>query len=248
MNHLIGIYLIRNKINEKVYVGSSVNVESRLKHHQRSLMKGVHNNSKLQNAFNKYEFKNFSFVWIENVNDLKKLIRREQYWIDHLDSVSNGYNIRPKAGHTFDQIPWNKGRSIRKGYHLSEETKRKISMANKGKKRTLEQRKRISEGYKYHSNSEAITGRKLSKKHRRAISQSGIGRKVSEETKRKIGESNKKALLGNIPWNKGLKNCQVAWNKGLKGIVKFSEETKKKQSESARKAWKKRRRRGGVKF
>lgn len=43
----------------------------------------------------------------------------------------------------------------------------------------------------------------------------------------------------NEPWNKGLKGVQTAWNKGLKGykIKAHSEETKRTQSESIKKAY-----------
>lgn len=39
-----------------------------------------------------------------------------------------------------------------------------------------------------------------------------FGKRQSEETKRKISEAKK----GRIPWNKGKKGLQVAWNKGKK--------------------------------
>lgn len=65
---------------------------------------------------------------------------------------------------------------------LSKETKKKISLANTGKKRSKEARKKVSDARK---------GRPLSEKNRENISKSMKGHKCSEETKRKIAESHK---------------------------------------------------------
>ncbi len=45
-----GIYLIRNKINNKVYIGLSVNIEERWQHH-RSLYLKKNNNKEKINLF-----------------------------------------------------------------------------------------------------------------------------------------------------------------------------------------------------
>jgi len=47
---------------------------------------------------------------------------------------------------------------------------------------------------------------------RKQMSKIHSGKIVSEETRKKKSQSSK----GQIPWNKGKKNVQVAWNKGLK--------------------------------
>ena len=64
-------------------------------------------------------------------------------------------------------IPWNKGISGYKTQPASEERKRKISMANKGKKRTPEQIQRIKN---------AVQGKTLSKEHRKKLSLGMIGK------------------------------------------------------------------------
>jgi 5-methylcytosine-specific restriction endonuclease McrA len=57
-----------------------------------------------------------------------------------------------------------------------------------------------------------------------------IGRPCSEETKKKIGLANSVSLIGNIPWNKGVKiqtnsgrthfiKGHVSWSVGTKGVV-----------------------------
>ena len=130
-----GIYQIRNLINDKIYIGSTENLLIRKKHHFYTLKKLIHRNNKLQNSYNKYGEQNFIFEIIEFVEDKNKLLEIEQYWINKLNIVEKGYNIQPIAGkiHITDEIrkkmsgkiPWNKGKK------LTEEHKRKVSIATK---------------------------------------------------------------------------------------------------------------------
>ncbi len=58
---LVGIYVIMNCSNLKIYVGQSTNVEDRIAHHKSSLKHNRHENSHLQRAWNKYGASNFKF-------------------------------------------------------------------------------------------------------------------------------------------------------------------------------------------
>ena len=83
------IYIIKNKVNNKVYVGQSLNAEQRFK----SRCKGDYDNSLVDKAIQKYGKDNFWFEilesQVENYND------REKYWIRRLKSLSpNGYNLQ----------------------------------------------------------------------------------------------------------------------------------------------------------
>lgn len=49
-----GVYEIRNTLNNKVYVGSSINTSRRLKDHARKLAKGGHESQHLQASWNKH--------------------------------------------------------------------------------------------------------------------------------------------------------------------------------------------------
>lgn len=60
-NQLSGIYRILNKINGNCYIGSSLNVEKRYKHHLSTLRHNSSRYSILQKAFNKYGEDNFEF-------------------------------------------------------------------------------------------------------------------------------------------------------------------------------------------
>ena len=48
-----GVYMIENRSNKKVYIGSSANIERRLLDHRRALRKGMHTNKALQEDFNR---------------------------------------------------------------------------------------------------------------------------------------------------------------------------------------------------
>ena len=111
-----GIYQIRNLINGKIYIGSSVNMKARKRQHFQKLKQQKHRNPKLQNAYNKYGKANLVFEVVEIVLDKTILIEREQYYIDTLNVVNEGYNICPTAGNTL-------------GVKLSEEARHNIGKA-----------------------------------------------------------------------------------------------------------------------
>lgn len=84
----IGIYKITNKINQKHYIGQSVNIENRWNKHKSDMYKKSY---PLYLAFNKYGIENFSFEIIlectkEELND------KEVEYIEKYDSFYNGYN------------------------------------------------------------------------------------------------------------------------------------------------------------
>ena len=89
---MIGIYSITNLVNNKVYVGSSTNINHRFITHKSRLRNNIHCNKHLQNAWNKYGEENFKFEVIEECEE-DKLTEREQYWIDFYGGMncSNNY-------------------------------------------------------------------------------------------------------------------------------------------------------------
>lgn len=94
-----GIYKITNKINNKVYIGQSVNIEERWDYHK--AVCHWDNQSALYRAFKKYGIKNFDFQVIEKVPPIKEqLNEREIYWIKYYDACKNGYNLT-KGGNSF---------------------------------------------------------------------------------------------------------------------------------------------------
>lgn len=95
---IIGIYKIKNLINNKVYIGSSISIMERFSTHKRSLIKNIHFNKHLQSSFNKYGISNFKFEILEDLKFIdKNLLReREEFNIKFYKSNNNeyGYNKR----------------------------------------------------------------------------------------------------------------------------------------------------------
>lgn len=90
-----GIYKITNLTNNKVYIGQSVNIKERFRHHRRAIfdINSPSYNYPLYKAIRKYGLDNFEFSIIENVEQLY-LNDREKYWINyyHSNNRSFGYN------------------------------------------------------------------------------------------------------------------------------------------------------------
>lgn len=108
MDNTCGVYKIYNKINNKIYIGSSKNIERRIYTHFWHLKNGDHVNCHLQYAYNKYGEDNFGWEIVCSCSESEQF-EKEQFYID---SLSPEYNIKPTADGTD---------------HFSEETKRKMS-------------------------------------------------------------------------------------------------------------------------
>ena len=196
-----GIYMIQNKVNGKIYIGQSVNIEKRWKNHKSELRGNHHDNEHLQHAWNKYGEDNFEFTVICECDE-NQLNAREEYYIFELMSYDRrvGYNRTYGGGSGLPTEETRQKRSeIQKIRMSNPEIRKKISEALKGEKNpnygrtgekhplygthlSEEQRKRISEANK--GENHPMYGRtgKLSPNY---------GKLRSEETKRKISEAKK---------------------------------------------------------
>lgn len=97
----MGVYQIRNIIDNKVYIGSSYDIASRWTEHQRDLRKNEHKNLHLQNAYNKYGVQNFVYEMLEIIDsgNTEEQFSREQYWINSKGACNKekGYNIQSEV-------------------------------------------------------------------------------------------------------------------------------------------------------
>ena len=221
-----GVYQILNTANNKCYVGSAVYIIERWRVHRCKIQDSSHS-KKLQNAINKYGADKFVFKVLEYCSP-EDLTRREQYWIDTLDSFKNGYNTRRYAENNLGS----------KRGPPSEETRKKLSIASTGKVCSEETKKKISAARK---------GGVVSKEQRKKLRGYGIGntwnvgRAHSEEARKKMSEAGKRKIFT----EKHLQNMRVALSKTHKGNTynkgkTLSEETRKKMSDSHKIRWAKR--------
>lgn len=84
-----GVYCISCKANGKQYVGCSKRMIGRLKTHFADLKRGLHSNSHLQSAWDKYGASNFYVFVIQYTDRIKDV---EVKWIARFDSYYNGFN------------------------------------------------------------------------------------------------------------------------------------------------------------
>ena len=123
-----GIYSITNKINHKIYYGSSKGCEMRIRRHKSYLNRNIHSNPHLQSSWNKYGSDAFVFEIVEEIEP-ERLIEVEQQYLDWcklfpLWSYNMSYNA--ECGQK-GRIAWNKGISA------SEIQKQKQSISMTGK-------------------------------------------------------------------------------------------------------------------
>lgn len=147
------IYIIRNRINEKVYIGQSVNAAERfIKHCKPSAAK---DNSLIDKAIQKYGADNFWFEILEH--DVEPYNDREKFWIETYNSIApNGYNLlrggnEPPVHYALDH-PNSSFDGIEEVHQIKEELKNtrlsfsEIAKTHNTSKRTI---MRINQGLHY---------------------------------------------------------------------------------------------------
>ncbi len=125
-----GVYLIKNLLNGKVYVGSSVDLQQRWRSHRGELREGTHWNKHLQSAWNKYGEESFAFIVVVRCSPWL-CMDWEQLYIDELNAVDSryGYNINRMSNsslgfkHSEEQRA-KRGELMRRRYEDPEERKR----------------------------------------------------------------------------------------------------------------------------
>lgn len=150
---MIGVYLIKCKSENKVYIGQSINIKKRYVGHLSNLRNHKHPNIYLQTDFNKYGEEDFSCEVLCELNSedftRKKLYELEIFYISLYDSTNRlkGYNIE-SGGNSYGRAAKETCEKIRQ-YHLgtkhSKETREKLSKIRKGKPSHLKGRKQTKE-------------------------------------------------------------------------------------------------------
>ena len=187
------IYCATNKVNGKRYVGQTISsLNIRKSHHIWSGMNNKHNNYFL-NAVKKYGADGFFWDILEENIKILDLNNKEKYYILKCSSFGNGYNS-------------NEGGDVR---FSSEETKRKISIANIGKKLSEECKNKIRKGN---------LGKKHTKEAKRKISLSNTGDKNHFKGKHHTDESKIKNAVGNH--KRGVLSSNSSGFKGVHSVGK----------------------------
>lgn len=179
------IYVRTNKFNGKKYVGKAVDIKQReytwntISHHYAGKV--------IDAARAKYGIDNFDFEILKECED-KELNQWETYYIKELNTkVPYGYNLTDGGDGTL-------------GFSLSEETRKKLSEAHKGKKLSQETKNKMSISKKGEKNN--FYGKRHTEESIEKMSESHKGKQTwmkgkhhTEETKKKMSEIHSKAVL-----------------------------------------------------
>ena len=104
---MIGIYKITNTKNGKVYIGQSVNIDSRFKQHKKALRDNNHINYRLQDDWNVYGEAVFAFEVLQKCRSIY-LDEIEKRTISEYGSTdpTKGYNLSEGVGRSADSPPY----------------------------------------------------------------------------------------------------------------------------------------------
>ena len=194
-------------MNGKVYVGQTKDVCKRKLGHLYSARVG--NKRPLYSAIRKHGWDNFTLEILEEC-PVVSVNAREVHWINTYDSLDplKGYNLA-------------RGGNCPAGYVLSAEHKRKLSLLHKGRKRSPEHCKKISERAMGNSHRLGKTLTEEQKQHQSAIKNELYASEEGTRIRQKIS----KTLTGRTLTEEHKKNV------GLAGIgKKRSDETRQKMS------------------
>lgn len=181
--HINCIYMYVNKINNKKYVGQTVNLKERHRRHIKD------NKTVFDRAINKYGIENFYvYVLHDNINSIEERNTLEEFYVKKYNTLINegyGYNIQ-KGGNNceMNELTKKKLSEGRKGKFKGEENpfygKSHTDEAKQIMKEAREKRKHIYQTEEFRQKiSEVTKGEK-----------NGMyGKTHSEETKQKISES-----------------------------------------------------------
>lgn len=191
------IYLITNRVNNKKYVGATINnPQERFWHHISMANSG--SDRPFYKSIRKYGKESFSLEILEKNSDTNYVfnVLEEKYIKKYKSHISeNGYNLtwggdgnngfKPSDA---TKLKISRALKGKKRKPLSEEHKRKISESQRGKTVVIseEQRKKISK---------TLTGRKngpMPDHIKQKIREANIGKTPSKEHRKKIGDKNRK--------------------------------------------------------
>lgn len=226
------IYILKNTINDKVYIGQTWQSLSK------RFGNGYYGCTHIRNAIKKYGKYVFYYEVLTTCETQEAADYWESYFISKYGSTNPeiGYNLNSggNSGGLLSEETKHKLSESKKGKytgeeshwfgkHHTEETKQKISKANKGKPGWSKGKSGPNAGK---------TMKKCSEETKRKISEANKGgntfggRTHTEETKRKISKANG----GKVPWTKG-KTWKLVDGKRVYSLIPQSENFFPKENE-----------------
>ena len=180
------IYRIRNVVNQKFYVGSTINMKERTRTHRNRLRRGRHHATHLQAAWNKYGEECFVFEVVEEVGSVDDLQRAEDVWL--VEHVGQPYCYNKSR---YSDTPM---RGIRKEDHPSygrPKAPEEIAAISAGVKKRYEDPDYVPRTGKRHTEE---TKAVISARVQAALAEGRSGKFIpSEETRKRMSQ----ALKGN---------------------------------------------------
>jgi len=226
------IYKIINLVNDKFYVGSTVNKKVRFRQHRKLLRGNRHHCKHLQAAWNKYGEEKFTFEVVEEVADEGNLQSVEDWWLkQHVGKpycYNSGYSSAAPWRNAPPHVTPNFGRPV------TEEQKSQISQTLKefyaadyfnhprvGKTHSAETKAKISAAKKLNPVA-PWAGKERSAETKAKISAAQLGkpkaagRKISAEGMEKIRAA---AEAGNYSHWQGRKHTEESKAKMSKEVI-----------------------------
>jgi len=181
------IYKVTNLINNKVYIGQTIKTLSQRKCDHAYRAKVNDKRTAFQIALLQHGVSAFQWDEIDTANSQDELDAKEKFWVAYFktNDPMYGYNSTDGGIKTVYSPEIRRKMSDAKtgkknpnfGKHLSDETRKKMSEIRKGKPKSDDHRRKISEANK---------GLKAGERH------PNFGKHHSEETRKKIGEANRR--------------------------------------------------------
>lgn len=214
-----GIYKIEHRDSGRCYIGSAIDIGRRVSHHRCLLKRGKHHSRFLQASWDKYGADSFTFSTV-CLYDEHLLLHVEQRFIDILSPEFNVFKFAVNSA---------------RGVKRSEETKKRMSEAQKGKPRwNDEQREQIRQKSKGNRNAVG-KGYMLTDEQRRVRAENArrtknaMGHVVSSEAKSKISASKAANPYTMTDGHRAAIKASAGW--------KHEESTLKRMSEIKRQWW-----------
>ncbi len=102
----MGVFLIRNTVNDKIFLGVGQDIQRTINRHKFQLKAGCHPKRSLQADWNEFGAENFAFEILDQIShsdnqgstDQDELVFFDKLWQEKLQPFGDrGYNARPQS-------------------------------------------------------------------------------------------------------------------------------------------------------